>query len=136
MHYPTPEYLEITQASTHDLNAVKHIFFDFKKSEIIADKAYGSIIIREKLLHQETTLHTPIKVTKKKKFLTEDESKYSKIVNSVRQPIESFFNWIIAKTGIQNASKVRSEKGLVIHIFGRFAAALLLLVIQGKVEIS
>ncbi len=107
-----------------------------KKSEIIADKAYGSKIIREKFLHQETTLNTPIKLTKKKKFFTEDERKYSKIVNSVRQPIESFFNWIIAKTGIQNASKVRSEKGLVIHIFGRFVAALLLLVIQGTVEIS
>lgn len=132
---PKPHLLEITQASTHDLNAVKRLFSWFKETEFIADKAYGSKKIRTELLEQKTTLHTPIKLTKKKKILTEDEERYSKIVNSIRQPIESFFNWIIEKTGIQNASKVRSERGLVIHIFGRYATALLLLVIQGKVAV-
>ncbi|PEN04973.1 transposase, partial [Longimonas halophila] len=31
------------------------------------------------------------------------------------------------KTGIQAASKVRSTRGLMVHVFGRFAAAMLLL---------
>jgi len=47
----------------------------------------------------------------------------SKAVSSVRQPIESLFNWLIEKIGIQSAQKVRSTKGLLLHIFGRIAAA-------------
>lgn len=41
-----------------------------------------------------------------------------------RQPIESFFNWVESKTGIQIASKVRSLNGLLVHVFGKLAAAL------------
>ena len=36
-------------------------------------------------------------------------------------------NWINEKTGIQRASKVRSYRGLLVHVFGRLAAAMLLL---------
>lgn len=132
---PKPHFLEITQGSTHDLNAVKRLLSGFKETEFIADKAYSSKKVRTELLERKNILHTPVKLTKKKKFLTTDETNYSKIINSIRQPIESFFNWIIEKTGIQNASKVRSERGLVIHIFGRYAAALLILVFQGKVAV-
>ena len=53
---------------------------------------------------------------------------YSRAVSKVRQPIESLFNWIIEKTDIQRASKVRSTKGLLVHIFGRIAAAFIYLI--------
>ena len=53
---------------------------------------------------------------------------YSKAVSKVRQPIESLFNWLIEKTGIQKASKVRSTKGLLIHLFGRIASAFITLI--------
>jgi hypothetical protein len=53
---------------------------------------------------------------------------FSKAVSKVRQPIESLFNWLIVKTDIQKASKVRSSKGLLIHIFGKIAADLINLV--------
>ncbi|GHT67473.1 hypothetical protein AGMMS50239_30710 [Bacteroidia bacterium] len=43
-------------------------------------------------------------------------------LSSVRQPIESFYNWLNEKTTIQRASKVRSTKGLLLHIFGKIAA--------------
>ncbi|MHB1104890.1 MAG: hypothetical protein ACYCZ2_00890 [Lutibacter sp.] len=46
----------------------------------------------------------------------------AKAVSAIRQPIESFFNWINEKTQIQNASKVRSFKGLIVHIFGKLPA--------------
>jgi len=52
---------------------------------------------------------------------------YSRAVSQVRQPIEAFFNWIIEKVGMQKASKVRSEKGLFVHVYGRFAAALMIM---------
>ncbi|MEL7196461.1 MAG: transposase, partial [Bacteroidota bacterium] len=50
---------------------------------------------------------------------------YSKAVSRLRQPIESLFNWIIEHTDLQRASKVRSTKGLLVHIFGKIAAALI-----------
>ena len=49
----------------------------------------------------------------------------NKAVSSIRQPIESFFNWLNEKTQIQYAGKVRSSKGLFVHIFGKIATALL-----------
>lgn len=50
---------------------------------------------------------------------------YSQTVSKVRQPIESFFNWLNEKTEIQRASKVRATKGLLVHTFGKLAIALL-----------
>lgn len=45
----------------------------------------------------------------------------------MRHPIESLFNWIEEKTSIQTASKVRSYNGLLVHVFGKVAAAMFLL---------
>jgi hypothetical protein len=53
---------------------------------------------------------------------------FSTAVSRVRQPIESLFNWLIVKTDIQKASKVRSTKGLLIHLFGKIAAAFISLI--------
>ena len=50
---------------------------------------------------------------------------YDTSISHLRQPIEGFFNWLHEKTGIQTASKVRSLKGLLLHIFARLSAALL-----------
>ena len=63
----------------------------------------------------------------RKKELTEHEALYTKIVNSFRQSIEIFFSWIIKVSGVQDGSRIRSEKGLGVHVFGRFAAAMILL---------
>ena len=48
---------------------------------------------------------------------------FSTAVSKVREPTESFFSWLIQKTEIQRAFKVRSAKGLLVHIFGRLTAA-------------
>ncbi len=53
---------------------------------------------------------------------------YSKAVSSIRQPIESFFNWLIEKTDIQRASKIRSTNGLLVHVFGKLTAAFISLI--------
>lgn len=52
----------------------------------------------------------------------------STAVSRVGQPIASFFNWNIEKTKIQKASKVRLSKGLLIHLFGKIAAAFIYLI--------
>ncbi|MBI4852731.1 MAG: IS982 family transposase, partial [Acidobacteria bacterium] len=38
--------------------------------------------------------------------------------------------WLQEHTHIQLASKVRSRRGLLVHVFGRIAAALMLLVLN------
>jgi hypothetical protein len=53
---------------------------------------------------------------------------YSHADSSVRQPIEYFFNWLIENTDIQRASKVRSTKGLLVHVFGKLAVAFISLI--------
>jgi len=53
---------------------------------------------------------------------------FSTAVSRIRQPIESLFNWLIEKTDIQRASKVRSTNGLLVHVFGRIAAAFIFLI--------
>ena len=45
----------------------------------------------------------------------------------MRQPIAALFSWIEQKTNISMAFRVRSEDGLLVHVFGRLAAACFLL---------
>ncbi|HYE36499.1 hypothetical protein [Methylocaldum sp.] len=52
---------------------------------------------------------------------------FSTAVSRIHQPIEELFHWLQEKTGIEAASKVRSYRGLLVHVFGRPAAAILLL---------
>ena len=49
-------------------------------------------------------------------------------ISSLRQPIECFFNWYNRLTSIQTAPMVRSLPGLLSHVFGRVAAALISLI--------
>ncbi|HAQ20955.1 MAG TPA: transposase [Prolixibacteraceae bacterium] len=49
-------------------------------------------------------------------------------VSKIRQPIESLFNWLIEKTDIQRASKVRSTKGLMVNVFSRLALTYIALI--------
>jgi hypothetical protein len=76
---------------------------------------------------QALTLLTPVKKAKGQATLEAADQWLSTAVCRVRQPIESLFNWLEEKTGIQCASKVRSCRGLLVHVFGRLAAAFWLL---------
>lgn len=40
-------------------------------------------------------------------------------IKAFRQPMESLFNWLIEKTGIENVSKTRSVEGLIVHMFAK-----------------
>jgi hypothetical protein len=131
---PNPNHLKITNARMHDLTAVRKILSDFTGCKIIADKAYIDGELKTELHEKNNVdLHTPVKLSKSKKQLTEHESLYSKIINSFRQQIEIFFSWIASLTGIQNGGRIRSESGLHVHVFGRFLAAMILLLLQKQV---
>ena len=63
---------------------------------------------------------TPIKRSKGQKQLPYCRL-YSVAVSGGKQAIKSFNNWLIVKTDIQSASKVRSVSGLIAFVFARIA---------------
>lgn len=130
---PRPEFVAITPASTHDLTALRPLLPKLAGKALFGDKIYADKPLNETLQQtQDTCIYTPVKRIKGQHELERNRNKaaddlFSRAVSAIRQPIESFFNWLNEKTQIQNASKVRSEAGLLVHVFGRFAAACFLL---------
>jgi len=125
---PLPEYLQLTPASQHDLTAMRQIFPQLSARQLFLDKAYCDEQLAEELMKQgQVALHTPRKKKENEHDIGADGRLISTAVSRVRQPIESFFNWINQKTAIQDGSKVRSLPGLLVHVFARLAAAMILL---------
>ena len=126
---PLPEYIGLTPASDNDLTIFRTIAPLVNNREIYADKAYADRLLNQLLEEkQNTTICTPVKKKKGQEELTMFAKLLSTGVSRVRQPIESLFNWLEEKVAIQTASKVRSENGLKVHVFGRLAAAIFMLV--------
>jgi hypothetical protein len=127
---PLPEYIGITPASTHDLTALRPILETIQNRNIVADKAYADQKLNQKLMDEHhSQIITPMKDKKGTPLITKQFDQafndlFSSAVSIIRQPIESFFNWLQQITNIQTASKVRSSAGLVTHVYGKIAAAL------------
>lgn len=124
---PLPEYLLLTPATEHDLTALRPILKQLRGRQLFFDKAYCDRKLAAFLRTQQATwLHTPEKKKKGQPHAKGGEAILATAVSRVRQPVEAFFSWMEEKTGIQQASKVRSYKGLLVHVFGRLAAAMCL----------
>lgn len=125
---PVPTCIGLTDAGMHDRKAFEQILpgLPAQMTKCYADKAYQ---VEAEAIHQEqsVTLLTPVKKAKGQPFLDAADQWLSTAISRVRQPIESLFNWVNEKTGIQVASKVRSYQGLMVHVFGRLAAALFIM---------
>lgn len=124
---PLPSQVWLCAASHHDSKAFIEQQPEVPTTELFGDLAYPTPEIISHLKAQHARLVTPQKKPKGKE-LTMDESYYNRLVRRIRQPIESLFNWIQEKTGIQRASKVRSTEALMIHCWGKLAVAFFLLV--------
>lgn len=96
-------------------------------STLFGDKAYPAPDLARMLKEQETRLLTPFKKPKGAE-LSEAQKSYNRMVNRLRQPIESFFNWLNEKTQMQNVSKVRSTESLLGQCWGKLAFAMFSLV--------
>lgn len=127
---PFPEYLSLSLASQHDLTALRPILPRLANRKLYGDKADSDKELKEALQKKiGATIFTPVKLVKgmsreQRQFIHAADKLFSTAVSKVRQPIESFFNWLIEKTDIQKASKVRSANGLIVHVFGKIAAAI------------
>ena len=124
---PLPEKIHLSQASQHDLSALREVSPSLPSDcGLFADKAYS---------HQETQRDCKERgwflVASYKRHRHESESNvptlYNRFVSAIRQPLESLFGWIIQQTDLQNASRVRSSQGLLVHCYGKLAVACLLL---------
>ena len=133
---PVPEFVSLTPASTHDLTAVRPILPKLAGKALFGDKIYADQPLNKKLeKQQDTFIYTPVKLVQGQSEQERQRNKaaddlFSKAVSTVRQPIESLFNWFIEKTNIQNGSKIRSKAGLYVHVFGKLAAASFLMFIN------
>lgn len=127
---PIPLSFVVTPASENDLNVFKQYWSQIYDTSFFGDKIYLDKLFFQNIKEQyNSIMYTPIKEVKGKAKCLKQRDKafndlFSKAVSTIREPIESFFNWLIQKTDIQRASKVRSTKGLLVHIFGRISAAL------------
>ena len=129
-HLPIMELIQLGPASEHDLQAQRELLQQIPERVVVGDKAFCDKDLKAFFNKSGGELLTPIKY--KKGQILEDKQRhkaaddlYSRAVSTIRQPIESFFSWLIEHTDIQKATKVRSLKGLIVHVFGKIAAALL-----------
>lgn len=126
---PFPEQLLITPASENDLTIFKNAWEDIENRTFYGDKIYNNANYFNDLNSSKNSIMlTPVKGIKnqsewEKQFDRAYNDMFSKAVSTIRQPIEAFFNWLIEKTDLQRASKTRSTKGLLVHVFGKIAAA-------------
>lgn len=121
---PTPQYIGVTGASDYDGKVFDQIRPYLHNNELYGDKAYQRPDAMEVKQAQNLTVLTPVKKQKGQLYLEPQDQWLSTAVSKIRQPIEALFAWIEAKTGIECASKVRSYNGLMVHVFGKLAAAL------------
>jgi hypothetical protein len=132
---PLPEYLLIGPASEHDVKAQRVILQSLPNRVIVGDKAFQDKKLERVIKKNGGELLTPVAYQDDmaralKTFTQAADDLYSAAVSSIRQPIESFFNWLIEKTDIQRAAKVRSYQGLLIHVFGKISAAIMPIVLS------
>ncbi len=129
---PFPVKIGITPASIPDITALRPILEVTHVQATFVDKAYCDRQLQQKMQDNQNELLTPIKKIKGvcealNNFDKAANSLFSTAVSTIRQPIESFFSWIQQKTNIHIASKVRSEAGLLVHIYAKLVASVLLL---------
>ncbi len=128
---PVPKRIGLTSASENDLKALRRVLPTIKDGILCGDKACCDGPLKERLAEdQNLELLTPVKKNKGQEVLSAADRLYSESISRLRQPIESLFSWIDEKTGIQDASKVRSYQGLLVHVFGRLAASMLMLALN------
>ena len=124
---PLPSKVWLKEGNVHDLVALQEIADELPPGiNLYGDKAYADEHFRIELKRQQIQLFTPIKKPKKAE-LTKEQKRFNRTISKIRQPVESFFKWLIDKTDIQRASSVRSTEGLIIHCLGKLTFALLLL---------
>lgn len=128
---PQLSVIALSGAAPHDVKIFKEqIAPHCRNSKCYADSAYCDEASVPELLEDFNVTVCPIQKRKKgQKELFFDQKCQNRAISTIRQPIEGFFNWVIELTGIQNAAKCRSTKGVLAHIYANIAAAAMYLLL-------
>jgi hypothetical protein len=79
-------------------------------SALFVDMAYKDEVMKTELAKHQVKLCTSGRCQRWQEKEAAYNSLWSRFVSAMWQPIESFFNWLMQRSGIQEASKVRSIK--------------------------
>lgn len=125
----------LSSVEENDLTALKTATADnLTHRNIFADKNILRFLFLEKQAAGTDGYYVNTRKSNKGRrnhYYSKKESRKRPILYSgskVRQPIESFFNWMNEKTNIQRAMKVRSTAGLLVHTMGKIAIAFIYLI--------
>lgn len=86
---PLPNQMWLRAASVHDLSSVREQEIHLPTASLFGDKADLAPDLEERFKEQATRLLTPFKKPKGSE-LNETQKSYNRMVNRLRQPIESF----------------------------------------------
>ncbi len=132
---PFPEMLILSSAEENDLTVLKReAAHSLENRNVFADKIYSDFHFREQKYREKgVTMLTPVKAIKGEHIGITQRMKaardlFSTAVSKVRQPIESFFNWLNERTNSQRAMKVSSTTELLVHTMGKIAIAFIYLI--------
>jgi hypothetical protein len=128
---PHPVLSTLSSASAHDYEVFKNELLHLaQNSKCYLDSAYYDVKNKEFILQKyNVTICAIAKRKRGQKELFTDQKIQNTAISRLRQPIEGFFNWLIEKTGIQDASKTRATKGILSHVYGKIAASAVFLAI-------
>ena len=116
--------MSLSSASENDFPVGREMLSDVYNIDIYADKMYICKEWADELAERNIRIFTPVKLRNGQKRLDSADSYFSAAVSRAKQALESFFNWVQAKTNIQNASFVRSDQGLIAFVWARIASLL------------
>lgn len=120
---PIPIMAQISQASLCDLWAAQRMERDctpIYNGKLFADRAYIDAAWA-KYLKEERNIDIKIPHKKQPNDPLRSGNCLITDISQHRQPIESLFHWFGFKSGIQNASCIRSLQGLLFHVFASLA---------------
>lgn len=128
---PHPALSRLSGAAAHDYEVFKNELLPcIPYSKCYLDSAYFDETNKDYFFEvYHVKILAIIKRKRGQKQLFADQKQYNTAISKLRQPIEGYFNWLIEKTNIQNASKTRATKGVLSHIYGKIAAAIVFLAI-------
>jgi hypothetical protein len=125
-HIPQPASIVLSPSADNDASVFYNQHLQMHSHCVVyADKIYDQPNNIKYAKSQYDVEVCPIRKDQKGQIYRDSFKSYlNTMISRVRQPIEAAFNWLIQHTDIQNASKCRSTKGTLLHIFAKMATAL------------
>lgn len=121
---PSPDYIGVTGASDHDGKVLTRFDPNWRIMCFMATKPTNGLMPTKSGKPRILRSSRPLKNKKGSVTWNPKTSGSPPPFLVCGKPIEALFGWIEQQTGIECAAKVRSYKGLMVHVFGKLAGAM------------